>query len=74
MFQPFFGIVGTAVTVIGASSILRVIVNAVKKAVMARAIEEEEGDTAESPAGLGFGVFEYAVIKTAHLGLCQVCV
>ena len=32
----------------------------------------EEDD--EAPVtGLGFGVFEYAVIKTAHLGLCQVC-
>ena len=49
--QPYFGIVGTAVTIIGASFILRILVNLFMK--------------------LEFGAFEYPVIKTVHLGLCQ---
>ena len=65
--QPFFGIVGTAVTVLGASSLLRLLVNFIMK----RVSPKEEEDNEASSTGLGFGAFEYAVIRAAHLGLCQ---
>jgi hypothetical protein len=66
LLQPFFGIVGTAVTVIGASFVLRALVNM----IMTYASSKSEDDEISS-SSLGFGVFEYAVVKTAHLGLCQ---
>jgi hypothetical protein len=66
LLQPFFGIVGTAVTVIGASFILRALVNLIMTYTSSKSEDEEV-----SSSGLGFGAFEYAVVKTAHLGLCQ---
>ncbi len=66
LLQPFFGIVGTAVTVIGASSLLRVLVNIAMKYLN----PVDEGDEVPK-SSLEFGAFEYAVIRTAHLGLCQ---
>ena len=64
----FFGIVGTAVTIIGASFILRILVNLLLKYVISSGKDDEGSATM---GGLEFGAFEYAVIKTVHLGLCQ---
>ena len=66
--QPYFGIVGTAVTIIGASFILRILVNLFMKYVVSSGKENEGSATV---TGLEFGAFEYPVIKTVHLGLCQ---
>ena len=65
LLQPFFGIVGTAVTVIGGSFLLRSLVNLIMMALL------KSEDDEQLNSKLGFGAFEYAVVKAAHLGLCQ---
>ncbi len=66
LLQPFFGIVGTAVVVIGSSFLLRSFFNLIMMCSTRRTEDDEALD-----CKLGFGAFEYAVVKTAHLGLCQ---
>ena len=67
--QPFVGIVGTSMTVLGGSFFLRNIVNAAMQYTSSS--DNSDQGAAAYHQGLGFGVFEYAVIKTVHLGLCQ---
>eukprot|EP00292_Cryptomonas_paramecium_P001459 CAMPEP_0113724442 /NCGR_PEP_ID=MMETSP0038_2-20120614/39084_1 /TAXON_ID=2898 /ORGANISM="Cryptomonas paramecium" /LENGTH=2004 /DNA_ID=CAMNT_0000654349 /DNA_START=102 /DNA_END=6114 /DNA_ORIENTATION=- /assembly_acc=CAM_ASM_000170 len=69
VLQPFFGIVGTFVTTLSASFVLRGGLDMVARRAFAR-ISGEPPPTGPMP-GLYPGAYEFHVIKTAHLGLCQ---
>lgn len=66
LLQPFFGIVGTAVALIAGSFIIRNLANVILPFVMPKT-----GDDEPSRSTLNFGIFEYAIVRTAHLGMCQ---
>ena len=72
LLQPFFGIVGTAISAIGFSFVLRCLINKFMTVLSSRLKhdESEKHEEAASPE-LKFGVFEFALIRSAHLGLCQ---
>jgi hypothetical protein len=70
LLQPFFGIVGTAVTVIGGSFVLRCLLN-ILIAFITLIYSPTDALEESSPSQFRFGSFEFALVRSAHLGLCQ---